>query len=92
MCLIDDINKLNFSSYVGVGAVIYTLLIVTLQCHGYYKYYKNNIYKENDDSTHMNLTHIQNAFKKDLDFFKGMANLFCAYACHPNIISSIRRI
>ena len=92
MCLIDDINKLNFSSYVGVGAVIYTLLVVTFQCHGYYKYYKNNIYKENDDSTHMNLTHIQNAFKKDLDFFKGMANLFCAYACHPNIISSIRWI
>ena len=85
MCLIDDINKLNFSSYVGVGAVIYTLLVVTFQCHGYYKYFKNNIYKENDESTHMNLTHIENAFKKDLDFFKGMANLFCAYACHPNI-------
>ena len=42
MCLIDDINKLNFSSYIGVGAVIYTLLVVTFQCHGYYKYYKNN--------------------------------------------------
>ena len=85
MCLIDDINKLNFSSYVGVGAVIYTLLVVTIQCHGYYKYYKKNKYIENDESTHANWTHLENAFKKDLDFFKGMANLFCAYACHPNI-------
>ena len=85
MCLIDDINKLNFSSYVGVGAVIYTLLVVTIQCHGYYNYYKKNKYIENDESTHANWTHLENAFKKDLDFFKGMANLFCAYACHPNI-------
>jgi len=85
MCLIDDINKLNFSSYIGVGAVIYTLLVVTCQCHGYYKYYKKNRYKEDDESTHANYSNLGDAFKKDLDFFKGMANLFCAYACHPNI-------
>jgi amino acid permease len=85
MCLIDDINKLNFSSYIGVGAVIYTLLIITYQCHGYYIYYKKNMYIEEDKSTHANYTDFSQAFKKDLDFFKGMANLFCAYACHPNI-------
>jgi amino acid permease len=85
MCLIDDINKLNFSSYIGVGAVIYTLLIITYQCHGYYIYYKKNMYIEEDKNTHANYTDFSQAFKKDLDFFKGMANLFCAYACHPNI-------
>jgi len=85
MCLIDDINKLSFSSYVGVGAVIYTLLVVIIQCHSYYNYYKKTFYKEDDESTHTNWTDLGKAFKKDLDFFKGMANLFCAYACHPNI-------
>ena len=85
MCLIDDINKLNFSSYIGVGAVLYTLIVVAAQCHGYYKYYKDNKYKEDDEKTHANYTNLGDAFKKDLDFFKGMANLFCAYACHPNI-------
>ena len=85
MCLIDDINKLNFSSYVSVGANLYTLFVVAIQCHGYYKHYKKTVYKEDDESTHPNYTHLENAFKKDLDFFKGMANLFCAYACHPNI-------
>ena len=85
MCLIDDINKLSFSSYIGVGAVIYTLFVVTCQCQGYYKYYKKNKYIEDDESTHANWTNLGDAFKKDLDFFKGMANLFCAYACHPNI-------
>lgn len=85
MCLIDDINKLSFSSYIGVGAMIYTLLVITVQCHSYYQYYKKHFYSKNVESTHPNWTNLGDAFKKDLDFFKGMANLFCAYACHPNI-------
>ena len=85
MCLIDDINKLSFSSYIGVGAMIYTLLVITVQCHSYYQYYKKHFYLKNVESTHPNWTNLGDAFKKDLDFFKGMANLFAAYACHPNI-------
>ena len=85
MCLIDDINKLNFSSYIGVGTIIYSILVVTVQSHSYYKFYKKTKYKENDKSTHPNWINLGDAFKEDLDFFKGMANIFCAYACHPNI-------
>lgn len=33
MCLIKDMNKLNFSSYIGVLAVIYSLCVVLIQCH-----------------------------------------------------------
>ena len=85
MCLIKDINKLNFSAYIGVGAVIYTLFVVMVQCRGYYKYYKETKYIEEDKSTHPNWVNLGNAFTKDLEFFKGMANLFAAYACHPGI-------
>ena len=90
MCLIKDINKLSFSSYIGVSSVLYTLLVVAFQCHGYYKYYKKTEYIEDDKKTHPNWTDLSQAFKKDLDFFKGMANLFVAYACHPNIFSVYR--
>jgi amino acid permease len=85
LCLIKDINKLNFSAYIGVGAVIYTLFVVMIQCHSYYKYYKKNVYIKEDKSTHPNWTNMKDAWKSDLDFFKGMANLFTAYACHPGI-------
>ena len=85
LCLIKDINKLNFSAYIGVCAVIYTLLVVTIQCNSYYNHYKNNIRKEDIEDTHENWIYIGDAFKKDLDFFKGVANLFTAYACHPGI-------
>ena len=43
MCLIKDIDKLNFSAYIGVFAVIYSLIIVLVQCHDYYKDSKKNI-------------------------------------------------
>ena len=85
MCLIKDINKLNFSAYIGVVAVVYALLVVTIQCNSYYNYYKKTVYVEEDDSTHENWVNLGNAFTKELDFFKGMASLFAAYACHTGV-------
>ena len=85
MCLIKDINKLNFSAYISVVAVIYTLLVVMIQCRDYYQYYKDIIYNEEDRNTHPNWINFENAFTKQLGFFKGMANLFFAYSCHPEI-------
>ena len=85
MCLIKGNNKLNFFSYIRVMAIFYTLFIVMVQCKGYFNYYKNTKYKEEDKNTHPNWFDLGKAFTKDLDFFKGMANLFCAYAIHPRI-------
>jgi len=85
MCLIDDINKLNFTSYVTVAVNSYALIVIMVQCRSYYQYYKKTVYVEEDESTHPNWTDLSQAFKSDLDFFKGIANLICAYACHPNI-------
>ena len=85
MCLIKDINKLNFSAYIGVAAVMYTLFVVMVQCKDYYDYYKKNIYKEDDKSTHPNWVNLGDAFTEELEFFKGMANLFAAYACHTGV-------
>ena len=83
MCLKRDINKLKYPAYIGVIAVIYTLFVVMFQCKDYYNYYKKTKYIKNDKSTHPNWINLGKAFTEDLNFFKGMANLFCAYACHP---------
>ena len=85
ICLIKDINKLNFSAYIGVAACGYALIVVMVQCNDYYHYYKDNIYKEDDDSTHVNWINLGDAFTKDLVFFKGIANLIFAYACQSGI-------
>jgi low affinity Fe/Cu permease len=85
MCLIKDINKLNFSAYIGVVAVMYTLFVVMIQCKDYYDYYKKTFYVETDKTTHPNWVNLGDAFTDDLSFFKGMANLFAAYACHTGV-------
>ena len=85
MCLIKDINKLNFSAYIGVVACIYGLFVVMVECNSYYNYYKETRYVEEDESTHPNWIDLGKAFTKKLDFFKGISTLFAAYACHPGI-------
>ena len=85
MCLIKDINKLNFSAYIGVASCSYGLIVVLVQCYPYYQFYKDTIYKKDDESTHPNWINISDAFTKKLDFFKGISTLFAAYACHPGI-------
>ena len=54
LCLITNIAKLDFASYISVGAVSYALIVVMVQCHSYYKHYKNTVYVENDSDTHPN--------------------------------------
>jgi amino acid permease len=85
MCLIKDINKLNFSAYIGVASCSYGLIVVLVQCHSYYQYYKKTIYNKDDESTYTNFFNIKDAFTTKLDFFKGVSTLFAAYACHPGI-------
>lgn len=60
-----------------------------VQSKDFYNYYKNTIYKKEDKNTHPNWFNLGKAFTKDLEFFKGMSNLFCAYACLPRIFPVI---
>ena len=83
--LIKDIKKLNFSAYLGVGSVIYTLFVVMIECNKYYKHYKNNVYIKENKDTHINVIDLGKSFTKDLIFFKGMACIFVAYSCHTGV-------
>ena len=85
MCLIKDINKLNFSAYIGVSSCSYGLIVVMIQCYSYYQHYKKTIYNKDDESTYTNWFNIKDAFTSKLEFFKGVSTLFAAYACHPGI-------
>ena len=65
--------------------VIYSLIIVLIQCNDYYKDSKNKYYIKEDKSTHINWINIGKAFTKELEFFKGVAALFTANACHTGV-------
>ena len=85
LCLIKDIRKMGYLSWVGVVAVVYTLIVVVAECPSYYRHYKKTKYVKEDKSTHTNYWDISKAFTSELVFFKGLANLFAAYCCHTSV-------
>ena len=85
LCLITNMAKLDFVSYISVGAVSYALIVIMVQCHSYYNHYKDTVYVENDSDTHPNWYNLGDAFHKDLIFFRGITNLLFAYACQSGI-------
>ena len=82
MCLIKDMNKLKFSSYIGVLVVIYSLFVVLVECKDYYEIYKKEKYIKEKKETHPNWIDLSKAFTKKLEFFKGLGSLFFANAIH----------
>ncbi len=85
ICIMRDLSKISWAGYIGVCACSFGVLIVVIQCHKYYTYYQDNVYKADDESTHMNLIHFGRAFTKKLEFFKGYAALAFAYVCHNGV-------
>lgn len=85
ICLSKDMGKLSFMSYIAVGSVLYTMLIILIQVKGYYNHYKETEYDPEDENTYVNYTDLSKAFTSKLDFFKGMSSLFYAYACQTGI-------
>ena len=84
-CLLKDISKMRFVSTFGICCLIYTILVIVIECPWFYKYYLNNIYNENDSSTHANWFDISKGFTSELNFFGAMATVFFIFACHPGI-------
>ena len=68
MCLIKNMDKLNFSEYIWVMAVVYSLLVVLVQCHSYYKDLKKKYCVKEDKDTHINWIDLGKTFTKDLEF------------------------
>ena len=78
-------SKLTIPGYIGVISVIYTILVVVIQCKKYYDHYKHDIYIEDDEDTHANYIHIEKGFTSKLKFFQCCSTLFAAYSCHTGV-------
>ena len=85
ICLLKDISKMRFVSTLGICALIYSILVIMIEAPWFYIYYLDNIYNENDPTTHANWFDISKGFTKELNFFKGIATVFFVYACHPGV-------
>lgn len=95
MCLLKDIAKMRLASIFSLVSLFYAILVIVIQCPTYYSYYKENIYKEDDPTTHINWWDFSAPFDpKTLYFFTGAATVFFSYTCHSGafpVYKSLKR-
>ena len=82
LAVIRDLNCLSFTGYFGVGACAFAVLVVVIECNKYYNHYKDTVYIEEDDSTHLHVSNVGIGFESDCLFFQALANLFFCYTGH----------
>ncbi len=66
----------------SILAMLYTIIVVVVECPWYFSNYMNNIYKEDDPKTHINWFSISAGFDKHLYFFLCASTFFFSTACH----------
>jgi len=78
LCLLKDITKMRIPSFLGVIALVYSIVVVIVESFFY-------LFNENwDKVSQMNWIDIRPAFKLEsgVPFFGGMATVFYIYSCH----------
>jgi len=81
LCLLKDISKMSLANIFSIISLIYVVLVIIFECPFYYRNFKKD---HPDDS--INWFDITKGFNSDLDFFKGTATFFFAFACHAAAI------
>mmetsp|Transcript_4096 Transcript_4096/g.4215 ORF Transcript_4096/g.4215 Transcript_4096/m.4215 type:complete len:512 (+) Transcript_4096:1-1536(+) len=77
--LAKHLSGLEISSYLGMGALFYTMIIIIIQSPDYWEHYQNTGCKESDPSTYANWFDIKRSFGKELLFFSVNANLMYSF-------------
>ena len=86
LCLAKDIGKMRFFSLFGIISLAYTIVVLVVECPFFWKYYLNNVYIKEDNSTHANWIDISRAFNSNLDFFTGFATIIFSFANHQGAL------
>ena len=79
LCLIEDVSKLRIFSLFGVITLLSIIGLLIFECPSYVRYYYDNVYKENDPDTHLNLFDVKKGFGSALSFFQFSSSLFYSF-------------
>lgn len=86
---------MRLASIFSLVSLFYAICVIVIQSPTYYEYWKDNIYKEDDKSTHINWWDFSAPFQPGtLYFFTGAATVFFSYTCHSGafpVYKSLKR-
>ena len=92
LCLITDMKKLNISSTIGVFTTLFIFLVVLVQFPFYFIEYLDKEYKADDESTHINIYHVERGFTKQIQFLQSFALFFFCYTGHNGLLPALEHL
>jgi len=92
LCLITDMKKLNVSSTIGVFTTLFIFLVVLVQFPFYFIEYLDKEYKADDESTHINIYHVERGFTKQIQFLQSFALFFFCYTGHNGLLPALEHL
>jgi amino acid permease len=92
LCLITDMKKLNVSSTIGVFTTLFIFLVVLVQFPFYFIEYLEKEYKADDESTHINIYHVERGFTKQLQFLQAFALFFFCFTGHNGLLPALEHL
>lgn len=79
LCLIKDVSKLRIFSLFGILSLVFIIILIIVECHSFIKYYYDNVYISDDETTHLNVYDASRGFKGYMPIFQFSSSLFYAY-------------
>ena len=92
LCLITDMKKLNVSSTIGVFTTLFIFLVVLVQFPFYFIEYLEKEYKADDESTHINIYHVERGFTKQIQFLQAFALFFFCFTGHNGLLPALENL
>lgn len=92
LCLITDMKKLNVSSTIGVFTTLFIFLVVLVQFPFYFIEYLEKEYKADDESTHINIYHVERGFTKQIQFLQAFALFFFCFTGHNGLLPALEHL
>ena len=92
LCLISNMKILNISSTVGVFTTLFIFIVVLVQFPFYFIQYLEKEYKEEDESTHINIYHVERGFTEQLQFLQAFALFFFCFTGHNGLLPALEHL
>ena len=92
LCLISKMKILNISSTVGVFTTLFIFIVVLVQFPFYFIEYIEKEYKAEDESTHINIYHVERGFTDQLQFLQAFALFFFCFTGHNGLLPALEHL
>ena len=91
-CLRKNMGQMKAPTYIGVVSLAFVVLIIICQSPYFIKHYYNEIYKEDDKDTHLNVYDLSKGCNKELNIIRPFVTLFFAYASQIAVFPIINTV